>query len=271
MPTIDTVAALLTKAQRTDNEAEADAYLSKAQQLATLHAIDLATAAAKAANKGKRAVPVQRQISVGEPRKRVNKPLISLFSAIASSNDVMIDIAHNSTYVIAYGLPDDIETVENIWLACAPRMVEDATRWVRGGAWRGDYVQYWDRDWHRYMEKPATAHAAKAAFFSAFTYRIKTRLAEGRKEAIVQADAEQPTLGETGTAGGAELVLVAKADQVGKFYKQTSNARGSWRGYQGASLGSRSTSGQAGDRAGRAAQLGGEKKVGWRAGAISSS
>ena len=32
----------------------------------------------------------------------------------------MIDIAHNSTYVIAYGLGRDIDTVEALWLVCAP-------------------------------------------------------------------------------------------------------------------------------------------------------
>ena len=41
---LERIAALLAKAERTDNAAEADAYLSKAQMLATLASIDLATA-----------------------------------------------------------------------------------------------------------------------------------------------------------------------------------------------------------------------------------
>ena len=149
VPTIDTVAALLAKAERTDNPDEADAYLSKAQQLATLYAIDLAAAAAANGGRSRSTRPVQRTIVMGQPRKHVLPHLVGLFLAIARPNDVKADIAHNSTYVIAYGLPDDIDTVESIWLACAPRMVHEvrsgspatpgAATWSRGGramGWR---------------------------------------------------------------------------------------------------------------------------------------
>ena len=55
MPTIDTVSALLVKAERTENSHEAEAYLAKAQELATLHAIDLAAAASRqVAERGRR-------------------------------------------------------------------------------------------------------------------------------------------------------------------------------------------------------------------------
>ena len=55
--TIDRISALLAKAERTDNEAEADAYLMKAQQLATLASVDLAVARARIARRAPHQVP----------------------------------------------------------------------------------------------------------------------------------------------------------------------------------------------------------------------
>jgi hypothetical protein len=49
-----------------------------------------------------------------------------VFIAIAQANDVEVDVAHNSTYVIAYGMPDDIDLVEALWLNVAPRMIAEA-------------------------------------------------------------------------------------------------------------------------------------------------
>ncbi len=260
MPTIDTVAALLAKAERTDVAAEAEAYLAKAQHLATLHSIDL-TAAATARNARERAtVPLQRTVRIGEPRKHANPHLIALFHVIAAANDVVMDIAHNSTYVIVYGLPDDLDTAEAMWLACAPRMVQSAGAWVRSKQWQNDTVVKAQRG--RYVRVPATARSAKAAFFAAFAERIATRLAEARREAIVEADlVDAPAVHER---GGAELVLIQKSEQVRSFYRETSQARGSWRGYQGAVAARGSASAKAGDAAGRTARLKADPELGQR-------
>jgi hypothetical protein len=47
---IDRIAALLAKAERTDNAEEADAYLMKAQSIATAASIDLAMARSRTAS-----------------------------------------------------------------------------------------------------------------------------------------------------------------------------------------------------------------------------
>lgn len=253
MPTIETVAALLAKAERTDNADEADAYLAKAQHLATLHAIDLAALAAASRSSTKASTPVQRTIRVGEARRHANSHLVALFSAIARPNDVLIDVARNSTYVIAYGLPDDVDTCESIWLACAPRMVESANAWMRSRRWRHDTTPAYQPG-VGYVEVPLTARAAKATFMIAFIQRVGERLTHARQEAIDEVDAG--TVAATAADdGGAALVLVAKADQVRSFYQEASNARGSWRGYSGSYAGSDSSSAKAGDAAGRAARL----------------
>lgn len=261
MPTIETVAALLAKAERTDNADEAEAYLAKAQRLATVHAIDLAALSARATASGRSTVvPVQRTIRIGEPRKHANPHLVSLFSAIARPNDVLIDVAHNSTYVIAYGLPDDVDTCESIWLACAPRMVATAQHWLRSKRWSGDTRPEWTpRGW---THVPVTARTAKATFMVAFVERIGTRLTEARARAIRDVDAHGHDHPTNGVAGGAELVLVAKADQVQSFYRQASRARGSWRGYSGSLGGRNSASARAGDAAAATTALGTEPALG---------
>ncbi|MDQ1250329.1 MAG: hypothetical protein QG597_4708 [Actinomycetota bacterium] len=260
MPTIDTVAALLAKAERTDNADEADAYLAKAQHLATLHAIDLAALAAAARGEGRATTPVQRTIRVGEPRRHANSHLVALFSAIARPNDVLIDVARNSTYVIAYGLPDDVDTCESIWLASAPRMVESANWWMRSKRWQHDTtVSY--QPGRGYVEVPLTARAAKATFMIAFIQRVGERLASARSEAIRDADAASTNAAAANGDGGAALVLVAKADQVRSFYRDSSSASGSWRGYSGSYAGADSSSARAGDAAGRAARLRASKGI----------
>lgn len=259
MPTIDTVAALLAKAERTDNPDEADAYLSKAQQLATLYAIDLAAAAAANGGRSRSSTPVQRTIVMGQPRKHVLPHLVALFLAIARPNDVKADIAHNSTYVIAYGLSDDIDTVEGIWLACAPRMVAECAQWIAGDSWRDDRVGRWTHQ--GFVHVPASARSAKAAFCSAFAARIGARLNDARAAAIAESDETAGQSTADPGSGGAELVLVQKSEQIDEFYRSTSNARGSWRGFRGATAGRASASGQAGDAAGRRARLGTEEPL----------
>ncbi len=257
MPTIDTVAALLAKAERTDNPDEADAYLSKAQQLATLYAIDLAAAAAANGGRSRSTRPVQRTIVMGQPRKHVLPHLVGLFLAIARPNDVKADIAHNSTYVIAYGLPDDIDTVESIWLACAPRMVHECAQWIAGDAWRGDLVARWTRN--GLEEVPVSARGAKATFCRAYAQRVGSRLAAARAAAIVESDESAADHGSG--KDGAAMVLVAKSKQIDEYYRGASNARGSWRGFRGATSGRSSASGRAGDAAGQRARLGNESPL----------
>ncbi|MSW43807.1 MAG: DUF2786 domain-containing protein, partial [Actinobacteria bacterium] len=63
---IDRIAALLAKAERTDNAEEADAYLMKAQSLATAASIDLAMARSRTAKKEQREQPEMRTIVIGE-------------------------------------------------------------------------------------------------------------------------------------------------------------------------------------------------------------
>jgi hypothetical protein len=223
------IAALLAKAERTDNEHEAEAYLMKAQALATAASIDLAFIRAQETDH--RVQPEARTFTIGEPRKRANKHLVALFIAIAHTNDAQVDIAHNSTFVICYGMPSDLDVIEAMFTSIAFQMTSAAHAWITSGQWRGhSYV----RD---YRKRQHTAQTARAAFAHAYVGRIAERLSAAREQA---QEADPRTTSDA-------LVLVEKHDEVRAFHRRTSAARGSWAGYRGASRGGVAA------RAGRAA------------------
>lgn len=233
--TLDRIAALLAKAERTDNEAEAEAYLMKAQSLATLASVDLAVARARTAHREGRHQPIARTTTIGEKGRRANPHLIALYVAVAHANDAKIDVASNSTYVIGYGLPEDLDAVEAIFASLAVHMVHAGQVFLGTRAWEGErYVAVVSG---RRTTRVHTAQTARAGFYRAYVARIGERLETARRDAVAQADAPA-----VAAAGGAELVLKQKAAQVNDFHRKTSGARGSWGGYSG---GVRSASGSA--------------------------
>ncbi len=258
--TIDRISALLAKAERTDNEAEADAYLMKAQQLATLASVDLAVARARIARRESRQQPESRTTTIGEKGRRANPHLISLFIAIAHANDAQVDIAANSTYVIGYGMPADLDVVETMFASLAVHMVHASQAYVSARAWQGEtYVAAVARS-RRREYRPHTAVTARAAFYRAYVERITERLALARQQALEHLEQRRSDVGSdhavpVGATSGA-LVLRQKAAEVKAFHSQASRARGSWGGYSGAVRGSSGTAAEAGRTAASRARLG---------------
>ena len=239
---LERIAALLAKAERTDNPAEADAYLTKAQLLATLASIDLATARDHTRN-SESSTPISRTVTIGEKGKRANTHLVNLFVVVAHSNSTQVDVARDSTYVISYGMPNDLDSVETLFASIAVQMTGQANAYVSAGSWRGEKFDGRVRVAGGYKRRRTefTSQTARAAFYRAYVNRIGERLREGREQAIREND--QKTRGETSGA----IVLASREKIVSNFHRKTSQARGSWGGYSGvasASSGSAATAGR---------------------------
>ncbi len=280
---VPTIAALLAKAERTDNPHEAEAYLAKAQHLATLRSVDLAMVRARTAREQQRVSPLQRTVKVGEAGKRANTHLVSLFVAVARANDVVVDVARNSTYVIAYGMPADIDLVEQLWGSLAHQMVDAAGRYLDSGQWRGETYRRVVRErigrWSvpRVQEREHTKQTARAAFYRGFIERIGTRLQQAHDEAVAEASAAEPdghpSCGHVsheqasrdrhnpGDGLSTAIVLRRKTEEVQAFYRSASAARGAWRGYQGAAGGDTGAATGAGRHAASEARIGTQRGI----------
>ena len=220
---------LLRQAEGTDNEHEAETFTQAAQRLATAASIDLEVARQAAANRDSAATPTLTQIHLGERGKRGLKTFAQLFVEIAKANDVQVDIAHNSTYVVAYGYSTDIRVVEALYASLVVQMAAAGDAYIKVGEWRNHSInrRVRRRSYGR-METvvergPLSAVTARIQFHTAFAYTVGQRLAEAREAAINDSNSATEAAG-TSTA----LVLKGKEVAVQDFYKRTSSARGTW-------------------------------------------
>lgn len=276
------IGALLAKAEGTDNEAEAEAYLAKAQQLATRYSVDLALARQHIADRTKAPEPVQVTTTIGEPGKRINKHLVSLYVGIARANDVRVNIAHNSTYVIAFGFDADIEVVNAVFATATAVMVEGANRHVRSKEWEGT-TYFAGLGTYDVRVRPVTAAVARSAFYTGFRERLSVRLAQARAAEVERAQREEAARAEAERARGdhapdatdddskavvsVAIALRQKDKDVEDYYRRTSRAKGSWSGYRG-SAGTASGSRDAGRKAADRMRLTPADGVGGKAGEI---
>jgi hypothetical protein len=226
------IAALLRQAEGTDNPHEAEAFMAAAQRLATATSIDLAVARAHSSQRTKSQMPVQRTITIGNAGTRGLRTYVQLFVVIANANDVKCDVASNSTFVYAYGFAEDIDASHALYASLVMQMVKASEAYIASGA-------------HR----PTPTITARLNFQLAFGARIGQRLAEAREQA--QQEAIKGRDNQPGTA----IALRDKDIELKDFYRQTSEARGTWRATS-ATAGYSSAARRAGDRAGRRARLG---------------
>ncbi|MCH1404376.1 MAG: DUF2786 domain-containing protein, partial [Candidatus Nanopelagicales bacterium] len=246
---IERISALLIKAERTDNPHEADAYLMKAQALATMASIDIAAARAQKIADKKPTSPVTRTVSIGDKGKRANTHLISLFVAIAYNNFAVVDVASDSTYVVAYGMPQDLDATHTLFASLSVQMVTSAQRYLEKNEWKSDTYRTRSRRTGLPVKKPFTRQTARAAFYRAYVTRIDERLQQARDDAVRSRDESR------GDEPSAALVLRESEAEVRAFHQENSDARGRWGGYRGAATGRSGSAAGAGRTAASRARL----------------
>lgn len=286
------IAKLLNQAERAGTEAEGATFLAKAQELATLYSIDLARARHATVAK-QRSTPVQRTITLGVRGTRGLNTLVSLFQGVAHANDLKFNIAHNSTYVVAFGFAEDIDVAEALFASLTVQMANAAAEYKKRGDWReetvyqpGDYEYYristgqkvsksYGQRWayvsediaQRWVEgtyKPIGWLSARLDFQAGFAQRVAQRLAAAKQDAEDRAALHDALADDT---VGTELVLADKRDAVEDFYAATSRARGSYRGYRRAVSAAAIDAGRA---AGERARLSRSTEVGGVRGELAS-
>jgi hypothetical protein len=274
--TLELIANLLRKAERTDNEHEAEAFMSRAQTLASRHSIDLAIARAHTAKAEKREEVEEQSVVIGTKGKRGLAQYVRLFLNICEVNDIRCLIAHDSTVVYAMGFPSDIEMVKTLYGSLVVQMVQAGEAYLKSGEYKKDTVYVpgrfkrttrnywggWNEEWVDGCEKPVDGRVARRSFYEGFTTQITARLREAKALAVEEAQQEHTEVSSVVENGQAltsmALVLREKKAEIDSFYGERSKrARGSWKGGRGASGGSHAARG-AGREAGRSARLSGQ-------------
>ncbi|MDX3260759.1 DUF2786 domain-containing protein [Streptomyces sp. MI02-2A] len=267
---LDKLSKLLRQAESAKNPAEAEAFMQKAQSLASTHSIELAIARQHTAKKEQREQPTHKVIAIGEKKKLGNAHFIDLFRWVAYNNDVTLNIGNDNTYVIAFGMPSDIEVVEVLYASLVFQMVESANAWLKTGEYKSEKVwrsvrkrDRWGGSWVEEQYVTITPQAARKNFYEGFGARVYQRLSAARLEAVMAAEAREVEIrGERGSeeSSSTALVLKAKADEVKEYHAKHSTAKGTWKG---SSVSVRSHAARsAGDDAGRTARLGTAKAIG---------
>jgi len=220
------IAALLAKAERTDNPHEAEAFISKAQALMTQHSIDMALVQGVLSSADQDKIET-REVQIIAPYQ---KPKMFLLSGIADSNGCRV-VVRGKEVAYVTGFTADIDMV----LSMFNSLCIHATREMMG------------------TEQPDTENTKtfRHSFWMGYAGKVGERLKAAKREVINDSEP------------GVGLVLVKKDKQVDAALKEkyprlgrsnVSGGRGS-----GASAGS-----AAGDRAGlgRSVGAGGQRALG---------
>jgi hypothetical protein len=213
--TLERIAALLNQAEGTDNPAEREAFMKKAQTLATIHSIDLARARSVTRSK-ENSTPIQRTVKVGERREHGRLVRIDLYLGIARANDVKCTISHDRTRVYGHGFEEDINTVEALYASLVVQMAGESEAFLEKGEWKKDtvyrkkrtkvesryYGNIYEDEWGYF---PIPRQTARSEFQAAFSSQIESRLMVAKREAenkIIDEEKKrkaQPHLDEFGS------------------------------------------------------------------------
>jgi hypothetical protein len=191
--TLERIAALLNQAEGTDNPHEREAFMKRAQQLATIHSVDMARARQHTRSR-ENSTPIQRTVKIGERREHGRLVRIDLFLGIARANDLKMTISHDRTRVYAHGFEEDVNATEALYASLVVQMADESEKFLDGGTWRDEKVyrkkrvkvdshfdrNYYEDEWGYF---PASKQTARSEFQAAFAAQIESRLSVAKREA----------------------------------------------------------------------------------------
>ena len=256
------IGKILNQAERATTDAERDLFYARAFELSAKHSIELAQARAALSKLEQREQPVMKTIEIGTRGQHNLAVFCNLFMGIGEPHGIKFNISHRSTYVVAFGMPSDIELTETLYESILPQMMQSANEFIREGSWKNETTLRNGKDGWGYY--PIDSRVVKRNFYETFTRTIKTRMWDAKfkaEQGAVDADVaaagdETPEAGKSNT----ELVLASKTVEVRDFYNEKSTARGTWKGGQSNTY--RSNAGQSGGRkAGQRASLSGTRSL----------
>lgn len=214
------VGKLLRHAEGASTEAERDTFFTKAQELASIHSIELAVARAAHESREEGQSPTFEAVRLGHRGQPSNVRFVNLMLAIARANDLRCTIRTDNTVVTLYGFPLDIQVTKALYVTLVLQMIADGDAYIRSGA-------------HR----PIHGRTARVAFYEGWTSRIGLRLkqaqAAAQRSQSGSGDSPSPVPATTVSQSTKELALVAKRDEVKGYYKgllQAHGVSGTWRG-----------------------------------------
>lgn len=160
------VRALIAKAEATTFPEEAEAFMAKAQELITRHAIDEVTLSA-GANPAPSEIVV-RHVLLEDPYL---KPKYVLLAGVAEANRCRAVLLPGYGFATVFGAPSDVEAVEMLFTSLLAQATSFMLTAGRGQGRRTKSFRH--------------------AFLLAFSGRISQRLAEATADAVHEAPREQ--------------------------------------------------------------------------------
>lgn len=196
---------LLKHAEGTSYEEERDAYVTRAQKLASRYSIDMELLRARAEGlddeeRERANRPTKRSYEMGTKGDRGAGTFADLFVHMARAND--IKCYWNNAGVDAFGMSVDLDYVESLFSLLLPQMISECEDYLETEEWRSD--------------RGATKLSARKAFCFGFGERVYMRLMEAKQEAMREASAADSST---------TLVVRDKRKRVQDFYDMNVKSR----------------------------------------------
>jgi hypothetical protein len=169
---LDRVRALLAKAESTTFDAEAEAFMGKAQELMARHAIDMAMLHTDDPRTGLAAGVQARRVHVDDPYAKQKSQLLA---AVATVNDVRVVWHEGFGFATMVGFPVELDLTELTFTSLLVQMTRSMTA-----------ATSTDRSRTR-------APAFRRAFVLSYAQRIGERLAAAKQRATAEASTEYGT------------------------------------------------------------------------------